>query len=66
MVQFERPGIYVTSNRDIPKGADGIHDTPDGIRTKGRNFADTFLKEASGAGPGSPSGAFLNPADLAF
>lgn len=66
MVQFERPGIYVTINRDIPKGADGIHDTPDGIRTKGRNFAETFLEAASGAGPGSPSGAFLNPAGLAF
>jgi hypothetical protein len=66
MVQFERPGIYVTINRDILKGADGIHDTPDGIRTKGRNFAETFLAEASGAGPGSPSGAFLNPAGPVF
>lgn len=62
MVQFERPGIYPTINRDIPKGADGIHDTPDGIRAKGRNFAETFLSIQSA----SPAGAFVDGGGLVW
>ena len=60
MVQFERPRIYPTINRDIPKGADGIHDTPEGIRIKGRNFAEVLL--SGGTVYGSPGGAFIDSA----
>ncbi len=47
MVQFERPGLYPAILRNIPKGADGIHDTPEGILTVGRKFAEVYLKGAN-------------------
>ncbi len=46
-VHFERPGINVTIMRDIPVGEDGVHSTPDGIRTEGRNFAETYANLAT-------------------
>ena len=45
MVQFERPGIYPSINRDLP--GDGIHSYPDGIRLNGRNLAATYIYEAN-------------------
>ena len=42
-VQYDLSDIYVTIMRDIPVGEDGLHAAPDGIRTEGRNFAETFL-----------------------
>ena len=47
MVQFERPFIYPTIERDIPLGADGIHQAPEGIRMVGRKFAEVYLTEAN-------------------
>lgn len=47
MVQFERPDIYPVIERDIPIGADGIHQTPEGIRMVGRGFAETYANEAN-------------------
>ena len=46
MVQFERPGIYPVIERDIPVGEDGVHHSPEGIRTVGRSFAEVYLKIA--------------------
>lgn len=45
MVQYERPGVYPAIMRDIPRGEDGTHSTPEGIRTGGRSFAEVFLSK---------------------
>jgi hypothetical protein len=47
MVQFERPGIYPVIERDIPIGADGIHQTPEGIRMVGRGLAEVYLRDVN-------------------
>lgn len=47
MVQYDRPGIYPTIQRDIPVSADGTHATPEGIRLEGRNYAETYANEAN-------------------
>ncbi|CAH0990682.1 hypothetical protein SIN8267_00776 [Sinobacterium norvegicum] len=47
MVQFERPFIYPVIDRDIPKGADETHHTPEGIRMVGRKFAEVYLTQAN-------------------
>lgn len=47
LVQFGRPEIYPVIERDIPIGADGIHQTPEGIRMVGRRFAEVYLQEAN-------------------
>jgi len=47
MVQFERPAIYPVIERDIPVGADGTHQSPEGIRMVGRKFAEVYLKQAN-------------------
>ena len=46
-VQNDRPGIHAVIQRDLPVLADGIHWTPDGIREAGRNFAITYVNDAS-------------------
>ena len=47
MVQFERPAIYPVIERDIPIGADGIHQTPEGIRRVGRGLAEVYLRDVN-------------------
>jgi len=47
MVQFERPAIYPVIERDIPIGADGIHQTPEGIRRVGRGLAEVYLQDVN-------------------
>ncbi len=45
VIQYERPGVYPAIMRDIPRGEDGTHSTPEGIRTGGRSFAEVFLSK---------------------
>jgi len=40
MVPCERPGVYPAIMRDIPGGEDVPHSTPEGIRARGRSFAE--------------------------
>jgi len=47
MVQFARSGIYPVIERDIPIGADGIHQTPEGIRMVGRGLAEVYLQDVN-------------------
>ena len=47
LVQFERTDIYPVIERNIPKGADGVHQTPEGIRTVGRGFAEVYLRDVN-------------------